>query len=212
MTMLEVVGPGYALPDGMIAEWRSGGTVADVTKRVITVVAVPYDEDAECCDPSGREYVESFDRHAFRGIEKRTNRIPVNRDHDNRRLVGKVAVFHPNRREGLVSELRMSPDVPLADETLALARDDVLSASISFGVKDDGVVWSDRGRRRRVVTAFLEHIALVPDPAYAGATVLDVRHRGDVAPTPATVADTPRLQQALAVIAGRELRSRFNID
>ena len=39
--------PGYALPDGMVAQWRSVGRVADVTKRVITVVAVPYDEDTD---------------------------------------------------------------------------------------------------------------------------------------------------------------------
>ena len=186
--------------------WRSSGRVADVSKRVITVIAVPYDEDTEINEPDGRQYVESFDRKAFDGITTRTNRIPVNRDHDGGRLVGKVLAFHPTRREGLVAELRMTPDVPLADETLAFARDDVLGASISFGAAPTDIEWFDQGRRRRVMRARLNHIALTPEPAYAGAAVLDVRHRPVVVGDPSA---TPLLDAVLAEWAADELRSRF---
>ena len=137
----------------MVAEWRSVGP----GRRRHRNVSSPSSPSPTTRTPTSSNrtarYIESFDRHAFDGIQTRTNRIPVNRDHDPARLVGKVAAFHPNDRAGLVAELRMTPGVPLADETLAFARDDVLGASISFGVKPDGVVWSDRGRRRRIVKA-----------------------------------------------------------
>lgn len=211
MTMLDI-GPGYLLPNGLVAEWRAGGTVTAVSKRVITVVAVPYDETAVVVDADGTERSESFARHAFDGLQTRTGKVSVNRDHDRFHPIGVAAGLHPNRREGLVAELRMSDNVAGADEALALARDGLLGASISFGVPADGIEWSERGRRRRIVKAMLDHIALTAEPAYAGATVLDVRHRQAVAVDRAPVSATPRLDQIMAERRDAELRSRFNLD
>jgi phage head maturation protease len=62
------------------------------------------------------------------------------------------------------------------DETLALAEEDMISASVGFRVKKPSDVQvNNRTRVRRVVRAFLDHLAMVESPAYAGAQVLAVR-------------------------------------
>jgi HK97 family phage prohead protease len=172
MTMIETVT--FAPP-----EFRSA-TVADVaySDRMITVIAVPYDVEAEVWDARHGDYRESFDPRAFNGVERRLSgrdRVTVNRDHDAARLVGKVDKLYPHHRDGLVAKLRMTKGLQLADDTLTLAADDVLGASISFSPMFDGEEWSEDGRSRRVTKARLHHIALTPEPAYRDATVLDVR-------------------------------------
>ena len=218
MTTTDLVGPGYLLPGGLVAEWRYNGTVSAVSKRTITVVAVPYDEEAPVVEADGREYVESFSRHSFDGVQTRAGKIPVNRDHDVWHPIGSAVKLYPKRHDGLVADLRMSgPEVPGTDEALALAGDGLLGASISFGVAPDDIEWFDRGGRRRILKAMLDHIALTAMPAFAGATVLDVRHRNPVPageadhPVPATSA-TPRLDAIMAQRRLDELRSRFNLD
>src|SRR5262245_52413880 len=83
------------------AEYRAA-TVADVStsRREVTVVAVPYDEDADIWEP-GCHYVESFDRKAFAGVQRRTRKVTVNREHDARQLVGKVVALEPSHPDGL---------------------------------------------------------------------------------------------------------------
>lgn len=177
-------------------EIRSGGVVGSVSfpRRTVTVVAVPYDADAEIFDGE-RSYIESFAKGAFAGVQSRTNRIKVNRDHDTRRPVGKALELHPTRAEGLVAELRISA-TPLGDETLALADDGVLDASIGFGLKAGDAEWSDGRRRRTIRRAFLDHIALVADPAYETANVIDVRHQPGRAP----LSSTPLLDEVTAAM------------
>jgi uncharacterized protein len=175
---------------------RSGGVVGSVSfpKRTVTVLAVPYDTPADIVDPDGREYSERFARGAFNGVQSRTGRIKVNRDHDTHRPVGRALELHPSRAEGLVAELRISATA-LGDETLALADDGVLDASISFALKPGDVDWAPGRRGRTIRRAFLDHIALVADPAYETANVLDVRHNtGPAAP----VSATPLLDEVLA--------------
>jgi phage head maturation protease len=58
---------------------------------------------------------------------------------------------------------------------LALAADDCLDASAGFRVLPGGETWEGRSRRR-IVKAWLDHIALTPDPAYTDARVLAVRN------------------------------------
>jgi HK97 family phage prohead protease len=186
-----------AWPSGLgPLEIRSNGTVGAVSfpRRTVTVVAVPYETDAEIFDGE-RTYMESFARGAFAGVQTRTNRIKVNRDHDHHRPVGKALELHPTRAEGLVAELRISATT-LGDETLALADDGVLDASIGFGLKAGDAEWSDGRRRRTINRAFLDHIALVADPAYDTANVIDVRHHpaGTARPQSAT----PLLDDILA--------------
>lgn len=155
-------------------EFRAA-TVAGVNyaQRIIEVVAVPYDLPS-MIEWRGELWEERFRRGAFDGIEKRPGRVKANRDHDMHRLVGKAVKFWPSRDEGLVSELRIS-QTPLGDETLALADDGVLDPSIGFAALGRDQILDRRAMTREHTKAFLDHISLVPDPAYKGAKVVAVR-------------------------------------
>lgn len=173
-------------------EIRSTSTeVADVNmkQRIITLVTVPYDQQAEV-GYRGEVWKESFSPAAFHGIEKRPERIRVNREHVRGNTVGKAVAFYPERREGLVSDLRIAKTLR-GDDTLALAEEDCLSASVGFGVLPSNQVLDRAKMTRRINKAWLDHIALVESPAYAGAGVLDVRDAvsalhlaGEPLPTP----------------------------
>jgi HK97 family phage prohead protease len=159
-------------------EWRAAVAVSgvDFADRTIEVVVVPYDEDTVVEYPpgSGKLITESVDRGAFAGIEKRPGRVRANRDHDVTRTVGLARAIHTDRSNGLVGEVYVSRTL-LGDETLQLADDGVLGASVGMAVKPSDQIWSERRARRRIARAFLDHIALVPNPAYQGAEVLAVR-------------------------------------
>lgn len=167
-----------------VVETRSA-QVADVNypKRLVTVIAMPYEEPTEVMI-RGRLVNEVVTRGAFNGIERRGSQIKVNRDHDSRKPVGKIVALHPSRKEGLVAEFKVSP-TPLGDESLALAEDRVLDASAGFAllrqnggngpVYPDAEVWERNRTMRRLNRLRLDHLALVMDPAYPSATVLDVR-------------------------------------
>jgi phage head maturation protease len=173
-------------------EIRSTSTeVADVNvkQRIITLVTVPYDQPAEIAY-RGEIWKESFTRTAFDGIEKRPERIRVNREHIRGNTVGKAIAFYPERQEGLVSDLRIAKTLR-GDDTLALAEEDCLSASVGFGVLPSNQVLDRAKMTRRINKAWLDHIALVESPAYADANVLSVRdalgarsYDGEPVPTP----------------------------
>ena len=155
--------------------------------RTIELVAVPYDE--ECvAEHRGRLIIETIAPGAFDGVERRANRVKVNRDHDRERSVGRAVALHPTRPEGLVSELRIAR-TPLGDETLELAADGVLDASVGFAVFPGHDEWSEDRSRRRCTKCWLSHIAMVAEPAYESANILAVRH---VTATPPD-SDTPNL-------------------
>lgn len=145
----------------------------DFSQRLITVIAVPYEEPG-LVEYRSELWHEIFERGAFNGIEKRPNRVRANRDHDKSRTVGKAVRFWPDRAEGLVTELRIA-QTPLGDETLALADDDCLSASVGYAALPRDQVMNRRDMTRRIKRAYLDHIAFVESPAYAGAQVLSVR-------------------------------------
>jgi phage head maturation protease len=149
--------------------------VADVNRkqRLITVLAVPYERPAKI-EYRGEVWDEMFTRSAFDGIEKRPQRIRVNREHVRGDTVGKAVAFYPDRNEGLVAELRIAETLR-GNDTLALAEDDCLSSSIGFGVLPSNQVLDRKLMQRRINKAWLDHIALVEAPAYEGADVLDVR-------------------------------------
>ena len=167
------------LPALGVEEFRAA-TIDDIStaRREITVIAVPYDEDADIVEV-GRRYTESFARTAFAGVQRRItgrSKVTVNFQHDRNKVIGKVVSLEPNHRDGLHATMRLTRGLPVADETLALAADDVLGASISFSpLGPDGDEWSDDGARRRVHRAYLHHIALVDEPAYEGGIVTSVR-------------------------------------
>ena len=172
-------------PDGEL-RWRTAQTVGvSFPERTIELVVMPY--DTEALVPYGSRMVtEVVARGAFDGIERRPNRIRVNRDHVLERTVGRAVAMHPNRDEGLVAEVRIAR-TPLGDETLALADEECLDASAGFLPMPGGEQWLERSRVR-INKAWLGHIALTPDPAYSTAKVLAVRNareaEGEPVPTP----------------------------
>jgi HK97 family phage prohead protease len=150
-------------------------TGVNFAQRIIEVVVVPYEEPG-IVEYRGEIWHEVFLRNSFDGIEKRPNRVRANRDHDDKRLVGKAVKFWPSREEGLVAEVRIS-QTPLGDETLALANDDVLDVSVGYAARGRDQEFERRTMTRRIKKAFADHIAFTPTPTYAGAGVLAVRHQ-----------------------------------
>jgi HK97 family phage prohead protease len=173
-------------------EFRDAPVVGvNFDQRTVELVVVPYEEEA-VIEYRGELWKETFLRGAFDGVEQRTDRIPANRDHDHTRLTGRAVALHPSRIEGLVGEVRMA-DTPLGNETLELAHDDMVSGSAGFGVRGSDQILnrnvSDGLPKRQIVRAFLDHIAFVAAPAYAGARVLAVRDEEQ----PRSAADLPQL-------------------
>jgi HK97 family phage prohead protease len=187
---------------GAEIEFRSAETLGvSFPKRIIEVVAMPYNREA-VVEYRGRMIRESVAPGAFDGIEKRPNRVNVNRDHDFTRQVGKGLSFHPSRQEGLVAELRIGRTA-LGDETLALAEDGMLDASAGFYPLDradgrPGEEWPARNERR-LTWLWLDHIAMTPNPAYQDARVLAVRTQPSVEASGGIVVATPNLDAARAL-------------
>jgi hypothetical protein len=182
--------------------FRSATVVGvNFAQRVIEFVAAPYEEEAVIMW-RGEPWRELFCRGAWDGIEKRPNRVKVNREHDKTRTVGKILNFWPSRKEGLVGAARIS-QTPLGDETLALAEDQVLGPSVGYAAPSRYVELNKRSRPglRSVRRAFMDHLAFVPEPTWEGATVLSVRS----APESQLAADLPQL----VTPALDELRSYF---
>jgi len=155
-------------------EIRSAPEPVDVSisERLIELIVMPYETPA-LVHHKGRMIEEICSVGAFDGIERQTNRVRVNRDHERQRTVGRAVRFYPRDPQGLLAHVRIAR-TPLGDETLALASDGCLDASAGFGVEPDGERWEARDRRR-LTRLFLDHIALTPDPAYVDANVLAVR-------------------------------------
>lgn len=173
-------------------ETRAAAVVGvDFTERIIEVIAVPYDQET-VVSYRGEMMRESVAPGAFAGIESRGDHVTANREHNYERSFGKVIGYRHDNPRGLVTQIRAS-DTPLGDETLRLAADGVLKASVGMVVRrSDQVI---RNGLRRVKRAFLDHIAMVPNPAYLGADVLAVRQEQQEPEQPAPA--TPRLDAIL---------------
>ena len=152
---------------------RAAETVGvDFPKRTIELIVTPWEKEA-LVPFQDRLVTEIFTRGAYDGIERRANRIRVNRDHARERTVGRAVAFHPSREEGLVAEIRIA-HTDLGDETLTLADEGILDASAGYLPMPGGEKWETRSRVR-ILKAWLGHIALTPEPAYEDARVLAVR-------------------------------------
>jgi hypothetical protein len=177
------------VPDGPILYRSSSVVGVNYAQRIIEFVAAPYDEEAVVMW-RGEPWRELFLRGAWDGIEKRPNRVKVNREHEKTRTVGKVVSFWPSREEGLVGRARIA-NTPLGDETLALADDECLGASVGY-VAPPRYVQLDKSSRpglRRVKRAIMDHLAFVSDPTWESAAVLSVRNLTQ----PGPAADLPKL-------------------
>jgi len=191
------------VPAAPVEVRSSSVSSVNFAQRIIEFVAVPYGEEA-LVEYRGEMWNEAFEPGSFDGIEKRPNRIRANRDHERSRTVGKAVAFYPSRVEGLVGHVRIA-QTPLGDETLALADEDCLGASVGFAVRGSDQVLDRRSMRRRIKRAFMDHLAFVPDPAYTGAGVLAVRSAGLQVPAAAELQPlvTPELDELAAFMAAR---------
>jgi HK97 family phage prohead protease len=155
---------------------RNDSVIADVNQRqrLIDLIAVPWDQEAEV-PWRGELWRESFQRGAFDGIQEHAGRIRVNREHVKGDTVGRCVSLDPTHAEGLLARLKIAA-TPRGDDTLELAADDMVSASLGYYVKSPSDVSLNRRTLvRRVCRAFLDHLAMVESPAYVGARVLAVR-------------------------------------
>lgn len=153
---------------------RDSGTFTDVDtrRRIIELIAVPWEQEAPVV-VRGESWREVFTRGAFDAQSGAT--IRVNREHERGRTVGKVVEMDPGHASGLHATVKVA-NTEAGDEVLALASEDMVSASIGYGVRSPSDVQMDRQTRlRRVNRAFLDHLSLVESPAFAGAQVLAVR-------------------------------------
>lgn len=142
-------------------------------ERSIDLIVMPYETEVTVVHQR-RIVQEIVSRGAFDGIERRANRIRVNRDHDVKRTIGRAVALHPSRDEGLVAELRIAR-TDLGEETLTLAEDGILDASAGFGIMPGGEVWERSRGLHRLTKLWLAHIAMTPEPVYETANVLAVR-------------------------------------
>jgi HK97 family phage prohead protease len=188
--------------DGILIRSASLDSV-QFSERVIDMIVVPYGVETEV-RLQGRKVFEVFERGAFDKISAARRRFAVNRGHDVDRIVGKAIRFDPDDDVGLAASVKIAA-TPLGDETLQLASEGLLDASVGYVPKQ--VVWQ-RGRTvMRVAKAWLDHISLVPDPAYADARVLAVRAQ-DVTLEPAAsdvAVPTPLLDE----VRSWKLHERF---
>lgn len=171
-------------------------------QRIIEVVAMPYEEPA-VIEYRGELWNEVFERGSFDGIETRQGQVRVNRNHDKTRTVGKVPQWWPSRSEGLVAEVRVAA-TPLGDETLALADEDMLSASVGFMARGRDQVFDKTTMSRRIRKAFVDHLSFVEDAAYPGAKVLAVRGMDGVDDRPPL--HTPHMDEVVAWLNNRKSR------
>lgn len=179
-------------PERPVGElWIRVAQLVDVSfaERTIELIVIPY-ETRTLVGYQGRMVYESISRGAFDGIERRANRVRVNREHERMQTIGRAVAFHPSRDEGLVSELKIAK-TPLGDETLELAADGCLDASAGFMPMPGSMQWQDRSAYR-VTKAWLGHIAMTSEPAYEDARVLAVRSAGNQAASATPNLDTVR--------------------
>jgi phage head maturation protease len=184
---------------GMLFNRASEVTDVNFAQRLITTIAVPYEQPALVPGSDfgrpGEVWREIFCRSAFVGVESAPHRIRVNRGHDRLRTVGKVIGFQ-NRQDALVATAKIAR-TPLGDETLELASDGCLSASISYRSARADQEKDRFTRTCRVKRAYMDHLSFVENPAYEGAEVLSVREDLLVVEPPAA-ASTPLLDAFIA--------------
>lgn len=170
----------------------------DFAQRLIDMLVIPYGQASDKAEYQGRLVTEVIAPGAFQGVETRNDHVTANREHDYGRTFGKVVEYSHDNPAGLVARVKVS-ETPLGDETLQLASDGVLKASAGMVVRRrDRII---RNGVHTVKRAFLDHVALVPNPAYRGTDVLAVRQGqqvGEVVDPP-----TPRLDAIQAWLDAR---------
>jgi phage head maturation protease len=151
----------------------------DVKQRLIDLVAVPWDE-AAAVDWRGDMWQEVFRRGAFDGLEEHVERVRVNREHVIGDTVGRLVWADPKAESGLIVRAKIARS-QRGDDTLALAEDDAISASVGYRIKSPtDITLTHRDRLREVFRAFLDHLGMVESPTWETAKVLAVREKSKV--------------------------------
>jgi HK97 family phage prohead protease len=173
-------------------------TEVDKRLRLIDVIAVPWNQESADPVPFGGLLLrERFLPGAFDGLEHSAGRVSVNLGHDRSRPVGKLVTANPRHPEGLYARMKIAA-IPDGDDMLQLADEDMLSPSIGYFTKSPADYRVDRRAGTvEVRRGFLDHVALLGVPAYAGARVLEVREPGRP-PEAAPIVETPNLDQELS--------------
>jgi len=142
----------------------------DYPERTLTMIVAPYDEWA-VVEHRGALVEESFAPGAFGAIRNRARKFLVNMEHDAERWIGTVLDLE-DADVGLRATVKIRRSAE-GDQALDDSADGLLGASIGMAVAPaDGRIIDGK---RRIVKAFLDHIALTATPAYLGAQVLEVR-------------------------------------
>ena len=192
-------------------EHRSS-TLQDVNKRqrLVDLIIVPYDQEADIFW-RGDIWHETHDRRAYIGLEEHAGRVQANREHVKGDTVGRLVAADPAYPTGLFGRVKIY-NTPRGEETLTLADEGGAFPSIGFRVKSFADQRIDqRNKTRRIMKAFVDHVAFVEDPAYVGAEVLAVRAGQSglaVAETP--LPQTPALDEALNDPLFAEVAARFD--
>jgi HK97 family phage prohead protease len=195
---------GLSLPADIPVEVRSAVVDGvDFANREITLIAVPYNETA-IVEYRGELLEEEVLPGAFTGIDTSTGDVTVNRDHDPKRVVGIVTGYDTLDQRGLISTIKVSR-TPLGDETLALADDKILKASVGMLVRRSDQIIRQAIRagdlgKRAIKRAYLDHIGMLPNPAYTGAAVLSVRQAQAIITTAEGESMTPNMDAILALL------------
>jgi HK97 family phage prohead protease len=151
--------------------------------RTIEGVLLPWNTEAQVVD-RGRLVVETFTRGALQGTDP--GKIPLTALHprDAGTLPIGVTLSIEDRSDAAYGSWRVS-DTHLGNEVLALARDGVpLGLSVGFAEIPGGSRWNAERTRVTRTRAALDHVAVVRQPAYAGAAVMGVRSSHPGRPTP----------------------------
>lgn len=162
--------------------------------RTIDLIVVPYDEWGEV-EYRGRLIEESFAPGAFGAVRKRARKFLVNMEHDEARWVGTVQDLDSMNERGLRSIVKVRR-TPEGDQALTDAADGFLGASVGFACAPSHFTW-ETDDRRRIHTAFLDHIGLTSQPTYLGAELIEVRS-APVRVVPPVTSATPNLDRVLA--------------
>lgn len=168
----------------------------DFKQRIIDIIAVPYEQEAEI-RWRGEVWHEVFSRSSFDGIQDHAGRIPVRREHTLGETVGRVIKLDPRYERGLLASVKIARTIK-GDETLQLAAEDMLGASVGYFVKrPSDVEMNRRSMLRRVKRAFLDHLAMTDVPAYVGAVPVAVREGLSAQPVAGGPLVTPVLDEVL---------------
>ena len=184
--------------------------------RTLVGLAVPFEVELDVSD-WWDDYTEVFRKGSFaKTIRDRSKPVPLLVSHQHRALgIGKAA--HLTETDaGLEAEFHLTDGVQMADEVLALVKDEAISGlSIGFEpVIQEEVKGPGRtppSSRDLIVRTevILREVSICNFPAYAGAGVTDVR--GDPSRHPsiaALVAERARMDMARASVLDRWGRVR----